>query len=58
VKIGKLTNPDRVGLNNIELNTPLPGRDTLIIDTTELEPKIAAEQIVERYQLTQTSDGM
>ena len=51
VKIGKLTDPERVGLNNIELTTPLPGRETLVIDTTELSPEIAAEQIIEHYQL-------
>jgi hypothetical protein len=52
VKIGKLTDPDAVGRNNIELTSPLPGHETLIIDTTGLSPEVAAEQIVEHYRLT------
>jgi hypothetical protein len=51
VRIGKLTDPDRVGLNNIDLTSPLPGRETLIIDTTELPPEKSAEKIIEHYHL-------
>ena len=51
VKIGKLIDPDAVGRNNINLTSPLPGRETLIIDTTDLSPKTAAQLIVEHYQL-------
>lgn len=55
VKIGKLTDPESVGRDNINLTTPLPGRETLIIDTTDLHPEVAAEQIVEHYRLAQPS---
>jgi hypothetical protein len=51
IMIGKLTDPDAVGRNNINLTTPLPGRETLMLDTTELRPEIAAMEIIEHYQL-------
>jgi len=51
IKIGKLTDPDSIGRANIELTSPLPGRETLIIDTTDLRPEIAAQQVIEHYQL-------
>ena len=51
VRIGKLTDPDSVGRNNMNLTTPLPGRETLVIDTTYLQPEVAAQQIVEHYKL-------
>ena len=53
VRIGKLTDPesiDRPG-KKIELSTPFPGRDTLIIDTTDTSPDKAARQIIEHYGL-------
>ena len=53
VKIGKLTNPEAVGRNSIDLTSPLPGRETLVIDTTAVRPEIAAEQIIEHYQFEQ-----
>ena len=51
VKIGKLTNPDRVGESDVELNKPLPGRETLIIDTTHELPENTARRIAEHYGL-------
>ena len=53
VKIGKLTDPGSIGRpgKNIVLTKPLPGRDTLVIDTTDTTPDCAAEQIVRHYAL-------
>ena len=55
VKIGKLTDPgsvDRPG-KTINLTTPLPGRETLIIDTTHTPPDEAALQIIDHFRLEQ-----
>ena len=52
VKIGKLIDPasfDRE--HKPELSTPWPGRDTLIIDTTDTQPERAAEKIVQHFGL-------
>ena len=57
VKIGKLTNPEAVGRNNIDLTSPLPGSETLIIDTTDLRPEVTAGQIVEHYRLEQLTNN-
>lgn len=53
VKIGKLTDPASVGRpgKKINLTTPLPGRETLIIDTTDTSPETSAERIIDHYQL-------
>ena len=58
VKIGKLTNPDRVGASDVELNTPLPGRETLIIDTTHELPEISARRIDEHYGLSADAERL
>ena len=58
VKIGKLTNPDRVGASDVELNTPLPGRETLIIDTTRESPEITARRIAEHYGLSADAERL
>jgi hypothetical protein len=58
VKIGKLTDPaslDRT--NKPELSTPLPCRETLIIDTTSTAPGESASQIIEQFGLSQRSIG-
>lgn len=59
VKIGKLTDPDSIDRpgKNINLTTPLPGRETLIIDTTATPPDIAAETIVMHYGLERQIGG-
>ena len=54
MKIGKLVDPDAIGRNNIDLTSPLPGRKTLTIDTTQLRPELVAEQIIEHYGLEQS----
>src|SRR5687767_7450906 len=40
VKIGKLTDPESIGRpgKNVVLTEPLPGRETLVIDTTDTPP--------------------
>jgi hypothetical protein len=53
VKIGKLTDPGSINRpgKNINLTTPLPGRETLILDTTVASPHVSAEQIVIHFGL-------
>ena len=54
VRIGKLTNPESVGRTDApEMNTPYPGRETLVIDTTSADPEAVANQIIEQFQLQQ-----
>ncbi|MEQ1645595.1 MAG: AAA family ATPase, partial [Pyrinomonadaceae bacterium] len=52
-QIGKLSDPDSIDMSRekFDLFSPLPGRETLIIDTTETLPDEAARQIIERYNL-------
>jgi hypothetical protein len=57
VKIGKLTDPTSVDRENKpELTTPLPGRETLIIDTTSTQPGVVAAQIIDHFGLSQRRD--
>ena len=52
VRIGKLTDPTSVTrLDKPDLESPLPGRDTLTIDTTRIPPGEAAEQIIDYFGL-------
>lgn len=51
VRIGKLTDPEAVERSKLNLVTPLPGRDTLTIDTTSTKPEEAAELIIEYFGL-------
>lgn len=53
VKIGKLTDPDSVTRSRElrDLESPLQGRDTLVIDTSGISPEIAAERIIEYFGL-------
>ena len=53
VKIGKLTDPGSFDRMHPELSTPLPGRETLIIDTTSTSAEDAATQIIEHVGLQQ-----
>lgn len=52
-QIGKLTDPDSIDMSRekFDLFSPLPGRDTLIIDTTDVAPDEAATRIIEHYRL-------
>jgi chloramphenicol 3-O-phosphotransferase len=53
VRLRKLTDPSSIDSSKqeIDLLSPLPGRDTLIIDTTDLAPDATARRIVEHYGL-------
>jgi hypothetical protein len=51
VRIGKLTDPASVGRNRINLTSPLPGRETLIIDTTAKPPEQTVLEILEHFRL-------
>jgi SpoVK/Ycf46/Vps4 family AAA+-type ATPase len=54
VKIGKLTDPASLDRDNKpELSTPLPGRGTLIIDSTRKTPDESAAAIIEHFGLQQ-----
>ena len=52
-QIGKLTDPDSIDMSRdkFDLFSPLPGRETLIIDTTHVAPDKAASQIIGHYKL-------
>jgi len=57
IKIGKLTDPasfDRK--KQIELSTPLPGRETLILDTTHVSAEDTAREIIAHCNLQQRSE--
>lgn len=51
VKMGKLVDPESVGRSEMNLTTPYPERDTLVIDTTNIPPEDSARQIIERFGL-------
>lgn len=52
-QIGKLTDPDSIDMSRDEFDlfSPLPGRETLIIDTTRVAPDKAASRIIKHYKL-------
>ena len=52
-RIGKLTDPDSIDMSRekIDLFSPLPGWETLVIDTTEVSPAESAARIIEHYGL-------
>ena len=54
VRIGKLTDPDSIDMSReqFELFSPLPGRETLTIDTTGVSPDDAADKIISHYGLS------
>ena len=53
VRIGKLTDPDSIenSRERYDLLSPLPGRETLLIDSGSVSPRDAATQIIEHYGL-------
>lgn len=55
LEIGKLTNPNSVdaSLKRYDLLSTLPGRETLIVDTTNIPPEAAATLIIEHFALKQ-----
>jgi hypothetical protein len=55
VRIGKLVDPESVTRSRQvhDLESPFPGRDTLVIDTTSRAPDSAAMAIIEYFGLTE-----
>ena len=55
-QIGKLTDPDSIDLSReqFDLFSPLPGRDTLSIDTGVVPPHDSAEMIIGYFGLEKT----
>jgi hypothetical protein len=60
VKIGKLSDPDAVdrSLSKYDLRTPFPDRESLVIDTTDLDPETAAQQIVDHFALAEPGEAL
>ena len=58
VRIGKLVDPGSIGRRGIDLTSPFPGRETLILDTTDEPPDRLAQQIVERFGLQQQAEAL
>src|SRR5829696_2819947 len=56
VRLRKLTDPESVerGRATYDLFSPLPGRETLIIDNTAISPDSVADQIIEHFKLQRT----
>ena len=52
-RIGKLTDPGSIdgSLRRFDLRSTYPGRESLVIDTTHLDPPRAAEQITGHFDL-------
>ncbi len=57
VSIGKLTDPESVGRNGIDLTSPYPGRETLELDTTTTPPAETARRVIEHYGLLQQTEA-
>lgn len=60
VKIGKLTSPESVdgSLSRYDLRSPYPGRESLVIDTTDTAPEHAVQQIIEHFALAETGEAL
>src|SRR5690606_21847311 len=60
VKIGKLADPDAIdrSLARYDLRTPFPDRDSLVIDTTGLDPEAAATTMIEYFALAPTAEAL
>ena len=57
ITIGKLTDPESIGGKNTNLTSPLPGRETLVIDTTNKSPERSALEILEHFGLSDQPNG-
>ena len=53
IRIGKLIDPESVGRNRVNLTSPYPGRETLIIDTTNSSVAETAGRIIDHFGLQQ-----
>ncbi len=60
VKIGKLSNPEAVeaSMKKYELRAPLPGRESLVIDTTDISIEDAADRIINQFTLGHTPEAL
>jgi hypothetical protein len=60
VRIGKLTSPDAIdrSLSKYDLRSTYPGRDSLVIDTSEISVEGAAQRIIEHFALTQAGEAL
>lgn len=60
VEIGKLSSPEAVdrSLSKYELRSPFPDRESLIIDTTDLSPETAAQEIIDHFALAVTGEAL
>jgi broad-specificity NMP kinase len=56
LRIGKLADPESVdrSLVRYDLLSPLPGRETLILETTNIQPEETARLIIEHFGLQQS----
>ena len=59
VRMRKLTDPDSVETSQQrnDLLSPLPGRETLVIDTSDISPDEAATRIIEHFGLRELNNG-
>jgi len=59
VRMRKLTDPDSVDTSQErnDLLSPLPGRETLVIDTSDISPDEAATRIIKHFGLRDLSIG-
>jgi hypothetical protein len=58
VRIGKLTDPASFDRKKpLELSTPLPGREALVLDTTSISAADAAAEIIQHFGLHEGSSG-
>ncbi|MEQ1765658.1 MAG: AAA family ATPase [Pyrinomonadaceae bacterium] len=60
IKIGKLSDPEAVdgSLKKYDLRSTYPGRDSLVIDTTEIAVDEAANRIITHFALGQTPEAL
>ncbi|MDI1241390.1 MAG: hypothetical protein PSX80_05665 [bacterium] len=59
LKIGKLCDPDAVGgsLAKFDLSSTYPGRESLVIDTTNTAVEDAADRIIQHFALADTPEA-
>lgn len=60
VRIGKLTDPDSIdaSLKRYDLRSTFSGRETLVIDTTEITVDAAADKVIRHFALRQTPEAL
>lgn len=56
VRLRKLTDPDSVDSSRFVMDQPYDGRETLVIDTTELPPEESARRIIEHFRIPEVND--